>query len=126
MLKIDVAFFDKLTKIISHNLIALNSEEIEFIYANWSRGFSDKSTFLNDKKNKELIRDFQNVPLNSCLNGIDFPTWFGDFENKKILFLGIDPMRNNTDFKKSEADTIKDVIIGTPYAFHIRGFRNEN
>lgn len=123
MLKTDVPFFGKLTKILNHKLIALNENEIETLYAKWGREFSDDLLFLKDKRDKELIRDYQNIPLQSCLNGIDFPTWFGDFKNKKVLFLGIDPMRNNKDFKKSEADISKDVIIGTPYAFHIKGFR---
>jgi hypothetical protein len=110
-------------KILSNEVIALYEDEIEIIYAKWGREFSDNLLFLNDIKNKGLIREFQNVPHTSCLNGIDFPTWFGDFKNKKILFLGIDPMRNNKDFEKSKADSVNDVIIGTPYAFHIRGFR---
>lgn len=123
MIELNTPFFRNLKKILNNELIALYEDEIEIIYAKWGREFSDNLLFLNDKINKELIRGFQNVPLNSCLNGIDFPTWFGDFKNKKILFLGIDPMRNNKDFEKSKADSGKDVILGTPYAFHIRGFR---
>lgn len=123
MLKIDLPFFGKLTNIISHQLIALNSNEIETLYLRWEKEFSANLDFLLDKRNKELIRDYQNVPSQSCLNGIDLPSWFGDFNNKKVIFLGIDPVRNNKDFEKSNADLNNDVIIGTPYAFHIKGFR---
>ena len=123
MLKIDIPFFGKLTNIISHKLIALNSNEIENLYLRWVKEFSANLDFLLDIRNKELIRDYQNVPSQSCLNGIDLPSWFGDFNNKKVIFLGIDPLRNNKDFKKSNADLNNDVIIGTPYAFQIKGFR---
>lgn len=123
MLQIDIPFFREITSIISSQLITLNSNEIETLYLRWVKEFSANLDFLSDKRNKKIIRDYHNVPSQSCLNGIDLPSWFGDFNNKKVFFLGIDPMRNNKDFKKSNADLYNDVIIGTPYAFHIKGFR---
>ena len=63
MLKIDLPFFGKLTNIISHQLIALNSNEIETLYLRWEKEFSANLDFLLDKRNKELIRDYQNVDL---------------------------------------------------------------
>ena len=74
MLKIDIPFFGKLTNIISHKLIALNSNEIENLYLRWVKEFSANLDFLLDIRNKELIRDYQNVTSQSCLNGIDLPS----------------------------------------------------
>ena len=123
MIKLNVPFFRKISQIISKEIITLNEDEIEVLYEKWSREFSHDISFLKDKRNKELLSDYQNVPSQSCLNGIDLPSWFGDYNNKKVFFLGIDPMRNNKDFQKSNADINNDVIIGSPYAFHIKGFR---
>lgn len=123
MLKIDYPFVEILIAILKNHLITLNRNEIESLYVKWSNEFSDELFFLSDIISKDSIRDNQNVPLDSCLNGIDLPTWFGDFKNKKVIFLGIDPMRNDKDFQKSNASLSKDVIVGTPYAFHIKGFR---
>jgi hypothetical protein len=123
MLNIYYPFFEKLVGVLHKKLISFNPNEIKSLYTKWGNEFSDKLDFLTDKSSKELINDYQNVPRQSCLNGIDLPSWFGDFNNKKVIFLGIDPMRNNNDFKKSIADLNNDVIIGTPYAFHIKGFR---
>jgi hypothetical protein len=93
------------------------------LYIRWSREFFHDSNYLPDIFKKELISCNQNLPPNTYLNGIDLPTWFGNFQGKKVLFLGIDPMRNEKDFKKSNANMSTDVLIGTPYAFHIKGFR---
>lgn len=123
MLKIKHPFFETLVAIIGNQLITLNRNEIESLYSKWSSEFSHDLRNLSDIISKDSIKDNQNVPINSCLNGIDLPTWFGEFQNKKVIFLGIDPMRNEQDFHKSNADSRKDVIIGTPYAFHIKAFR---
>jgi hypothetical protein len=123
MFKTATPFFEKLSTIINEQILKIKHNEIETLYAKWAKEFSEDLDFLSDKRSKDLIREFQNVPEHSCLTGIDLPTWFGDFENKKVVFLGIDPMRNDRDFQNLDADINKDLIVGTPYAFHIKSFR---
>ena len=118
-----IPFFDDLITILNNQLITLNHNELKSLYVKWSSEFYDDLRVLSDIISKDSIKDNQNVPSHSFLNGIDLPTWFGDFKNKKVMFLGIDPMRNNKDFEKLDADKKNDVIIGTPYAFHLKGFR---
>lgn len=67
------------------------------------------------------------MPTNTTLCGIDFPIWFNDLNNakKKIIILGIDPLRNIATFNKEKADIEKDVLIGTPYALHIKSMREK-
>jgi hypothetical protein len=123
MFKIKYPFVEALFTILKNQLITLNQNEIESLYVKWSSEFSDDLSILSDIISKDSIKDNQNVPSHSCLNGIDLPTWFGEFQNKKVIFLGIDPMRNDKDFHNSNADTSMDVLVGTPYAFHIKAFR---
>jgi len=66
-----------------------------------------------------LIHINQRIPsLGATLKGIDLPTWFGNYSKKKVMILGIDPLRNNEVFERDKADVNTDVIIGTPYALH--------
>lgn len=125
MINIHVPFFGELVSILNSNVVELNTIEIEKLYTDWCKGFMDNKSILTDKRSKFLLRDTQNVPSQSCLNGIDFPTWFGGFHQKKVVILGIDPLRNETEFKKANADIRNDLIIGTPYAFHLKGFREK-
>jgi uracil-DNA glycosylase len=47
------------------------------------------------------------------------PYWFGDISAKKrIMIVGIDPLRNENAFKQAKADKNNHVLIGTPYALH--------
>lgn len=123
MLKIDHSFFEKLIAILNDHIFINNQPDLQSLYKKWSNQFYYDLDFLPDVLDKESISPNQNLPLNSYLNGIDLPTWFGDFQGKKVFFLGIDPVRNERDFEKSNANINTDVVVGTPYAFHLRGFR---
>jgi len=125
MLKIEQPFFEKLIAILSNHVLTNNHHEIESLYMKWSSQFSDDLKILPDIFRKDLVSKKQNLPPNNYLNGIDLPTWFGNFQSKKVLFLGIDPMRHENDFQKSNANISEDVIVGTPYAFHLKGFREK-
>lgn len=122
-MNVNYPFFKNLVETLNKELVTLNKVELNSIYFKWSSQFSDELRFLSDVFERDSINVNQNIPPNSYLNGLDLPTWFGEFKNKRVIFLGIDPMRNDKDFNLLKADKSKDVLVGTPYALHIKKFR---
>lgn len=121
MLDLNTDFYKSLISLLSNNVINLPKEEIYKLYNLWNTNFDNsKSDDTNCVYPKHLIQKEQNITDKSVLLGIDLPTWFGQksSKGKKIIIVGIDPLRNNSTFKKANANLETDVIIGTPYAFH--------
>lgn len=108
---------------INKDVINLSDEDFNGLYNRWFEGEkSDNYTF-----SRETVRALQNIPGNAYMLGVDLPYWFGDFNttNKKIMIVGIDPLRNKGAFKAANADVNKDVLISTPYALHSEDNRND-
>ncbi|WP_417444003.1 uracil-DNA glycosylase family protein [Joostella sp.] len=107
---------EELIKIIQTDIINIPKENILDLYESWSQTNEKSSKWVFDKK---YISEKQFLPLNAYLLGIDFPYWFGNISAKKrIMVIGIDPLRNENVFNKVKADKNNDVLIGTPYALH--------
>ena len=122
----------KIIKLINTDIIAINGhrkDSIKDIYETWGNNFDEdqgrppifKRETINNKFSLNGRSDI------SCL-GIDFPTWFNFSEEKtKIMVVGIDPLRRKSDWKqfdKKEHNESDSVIIGTPYALHIKKLRD--
>lgn len=104
-------------KLIEENIISLSTYEIENLYDYFS--YKNREQNINYIQNKEKIHNNQEIPENTYLLGIDLPFWFGKFDSsKKIIIVGIDPLRNDVSFENAKADKFKDVVLGTPYAVH--------
>lgn len=101
-------------RMIQEDVIELSENDLNDLYGKWQNN-EKTDNYVFDKS---LIQSFQHVPKNSYLTGVDLPFWFGDLKpkNKKIMVVGIDPLRNNAAFKKANID--QDVLISTPYALH--------
>lgn len=109
---------ENIIKILRDNVINLDKKDIVNIYNYWENQSKDisfvKSNCVYDKS---LINAKQNIPDDSSHLGIDFPRWYGNINsNKKIMILGIDPLRSQKYFEKLGADLKKSIVIGTPYA----------
>ncbi len=124
-----VDFKNDLYELIQANVINLTNKSIDDIYEYWRKNFDERFPVLNTDikivSKKTFISEKQNVPVTSFLLGIDFPIWFDTLnyndivDNKKrIMIIGIDPLRNEKSFNNFKADKSQDVIIGTPYALH--------
>jgi hypothetical protein len=130
----EIEFYDKLKEIIIKNVLAVSSAEVDEMYDYWELN-KDKKEIKNFKFPDTLIHINQEIPTKGAtLKGIDLPTWFGNYSKKKVMILGIDPLRNEKVFERECAkennqvivvttDVINysiknDVIIGTPYALH--------
>ena len=106
---------------INKDVINLSDEDFNGLYNKWFEGEkSDNYTFSRD-----TIRETQNIPDNAYMLGVDLPYWFGDFDksSKKIMIVGIDPLRNKGAFKAANADVNKNVLISSPYALHSKELR---
>ncbi len=117
--------FEKLTDVFSENILNVTKSQLDQYYEHWRLNFNE----LKSHKFKipdNLIHENQKVPKEAILKGVDLPTWFGDFNNKRIVILGIDPLRNHKVFNESGANSKCDVIIGTPYAFHEKSSREKD
>lgn len=117
--------YENLRDILIQNIIDVNKSQLDMYYDYWLQSFND----LKSNKfviSRDLIHKKQQVPEDAILSGIDLPTWFGDFKNKKIVLLGTDPLRSQKVFKEAEADIKRDVILGTPYAFHEKLSRDKD
>jgi hypothetical protein len=124
-IKKDCSFFPHLKNIITDNILNVSDSKIDEYYKYWNQNLYElKTNFL--KISGDLIHNKQLVPKDSILKGIDLPTWFGNPKNKRIVILGIDPLRNHKVFKQAGADVKNDVILGTPYAFHEKLSREKN
>ncbi|MCB6232200.1 uracil-DNA glycosylase family protein [Flavobacterium psychrophilum] len=122
----NIIFYSNLKKIISDNILNVSGEEIDKMYNSWVQDKDIKEVKRNFVYPDVMIHKNQNIPKNVSLKGIDLPTWFGDYSNKKIVVLGIDPLRSESVFKREKnADIDNDVIIGTPYAFHEKETREK-
>lgn len=114
----NVPFYSELKDLIINNVLVLSSAEIDKMYDFWELN-RNKEGVSNFKYPDSKIHTNQNVQhTGGVLKGIDLPTWFGNYSNKRIMILGIDPLRNKRVFDREKADPEKDVIIGTPYALH--------
>jgi len=122
----NVSFYKEIKKLIKSDIINLSDEQIDSIYKSFSENFDNYDTVAKSSKfDKSLILQKQNVPEQSTLLGIDFPTWFGDEKKKKIMIVGIDPLRNKQVFEKANADINNEVLLGTPYGLHIKDLREK-
>ncbi len=118
-------FQDTLIQYLHQNVINISKQQISDIYTNFRASFDANTNNRTSEKelvlNRSLISTKQNILDDACLLGIDFPSWFSKSPNPKlkIMVMGIDPLRNDNNFKHLNADVNNDVIIGTPYALHI-------
>ncbi|TXE08567.1 hypothetical protein ES711_08680 [Gelidibacter salicanalis] len=105
---------------IRENVIDIPKNDLNDIYKKWQN--NEKAS--NSVFDRSLMQSLQCVPHNSYLLGVDFPFWFGDLKAniKRIMIVGVDPLRNKTDFKK--ANIHQNVLISTPYALHSETARN--
>jgi hypothetical protein len=111
-------FYNELKGLIISNVLSISSAEIDKMYDYWELNKNNERV-ENFNYQDRKIHKTQNVPhTGASLKGIDLPTWFGDYKMKKVMILGIDPLRNKGVFDREKADPDKDVIIGTPYALH--------
>jgi len=118
-------FFEELKDIFRDNILNIKKSQYDEYYDNWILNFNEfKSSKFKIPDN--FIHENQKVPKEAILKGIDLPTWYGDFKNKRIIVLGIDPLRNNKVFNNAKADINSDVILGTPYAFHEKSSREKD
>ena len=115
---------------LNNDVIKISPEEIANIYTSWKNEFTDGtgSKVHSETKNiakKDSISSNQPLSNTPYLLGIDLPTWFNtpDEKKNKIMVLGIDPLRNEQVFNSLNADKENEVIIGTPYAFHLSNMR---
>jgi hypothetical protein len=122
----EIIFYKGLKNIISNNILNISQKEIDEMYDSWENDKNKSEIKRNFVKSDDFIHKNQNVPENVTLKGIDFPTWFGDYSNKRIVILGIDPLRSESVFEReNNANIQSDVIIGTPYAFHEKETRED-
>ena len=116
MITAEEKLIEELIKTIQLDIINIPKEDILDLYHSW---FQEKGKPVKWIFNKKSICANQFLPLTPYLLGIDFPNWFGDISaNKRIMIVGIDPLRNENVFNKHNADKNNDVLIGTPYGLH--------
>jgi hypothetical protein len=126
MLSTQHPFFSHLIKIIKDNIIILKEQELSNYYHKWSNEFyQSQGYYLNDKIQIGQISKSQNIPSDAELVGIDLPIFFGDYTKKRVMILGIDPLRSVKDFNLAQANIYSDVLLGTPYALHNISFREK-
>jgi hypothetical protein len=126
MINNEVSFFEALIDLMAKDVIADRSK-VKGLYKDWQANFdSSEKPYLTDVVSKSFVSKSQFLPEDCSTVGIDLPTWFGNFEKKRVFFLGIDPMRKASEFiKNGVADIENEVIVGTPYAFHHSSFRTK-
>jgi hypothetical protein len=107
---------EKLIEIIQSNIIDIPKKCILDLYESWLHKTEKNIKWIFNKKH---ISENQYIPVNAYLLGIDFPNWFGNvWAKKRIMVIGIDPLRNEKVFNENNADKNNNVLIGTPYALH--------
>ena len=125
-----VPFFKELVDVIDKEVFKNVDNDIQGIYKTWNDENLNSDVDSKSKpvvRNKELLRhENQKIPIDEVkLLGIDLPSWYGDYNSKnKIMIIGIDPMRGSKDFK--DASETNDILIGTPYAYHIKKVRSNS
>lgn len=123
MIDTNVPFFDQIVRLLNKKVLNLSEYEIGNLYLKWNENFNEKDKSLDNCILKGQVNSAQHIPEGGRMLGIDLPSWFGRYSQKRILFLGIDPVRNEKEFTRINKDADHDVIVGTPYAFHLQGFR---
>ncbi|WP_419801405.1 uracil-DNA glycosylase family protein [Mucilaginibacter sp.] len=101
----------------------LQETVIENFYKDWKEKF-ETDTVDFKFSNKVIATDFF-LPDIKSLVGVDYPTWFNinSSNTKRIMILGIDPLRNKNAFNSEGAGINTEAIIGTPYALHRKSMR---
>lgn len=115
---------EQVIKKLNKHVIVIPEENILKIYEAWERG--EKAGDIKDKEGsitnvcRTKLLESQLVPEESFLLGVDLPYWTGNIENpnKKIMIVGIDPLRDLKSFKNAEAHILNTVTLSTPFAFH--------
>jgi len=120
-INVDVYFFKDLIDKLNESLFVKGSISLLSLYEELNNNYcTQHKSVLNFTK--------QLIPTDTNVNtlGIDLPAWFGNLKKceKKIMIIGVDPMRNKKDFRRVGADYKEDVIIGTPYSFHLEKMWN--
>ena len=118
-----IEFYNTLKCLIVENILNVPENDIDNMYDSWLETKDRLDTKTNFVYSDKLIHNNQKTPKDATVKGIDLPTWFGDFKNKRIVVLGIDPLRNENVFNRESADINNEVIIGTPYALHEKDTR---
>ena len=119
----NIEFYKNLRKLIINNVLKVTEGEIDKIYDSWLETKDKTGIKTNFVYSENLIHNNQKIPQDVTVKGIDLPTWFGNYNNQKIVILGIDPLRSENVFKRENANINEDVVIGTPYAFHEKDTR---
>lgn len=131
----NIGFYKDLKNIIKQNILDIPIEHIDKMYETWHHNQDSSFAINNFVYDDKFIHKNQNIPENATRKGIDLPSWFGDYntEGKKIIILGIDPLRsvnsfeyefqNLTTSQVQNADVNTQVTIGTPYALHEKDTR---
>ena len=119
------SFEKELHQLIKSNILKIESSKLEDIYKRFRVEFDGLSN-SPCKLEKEMHLIDHGIPENAYLLGLDLPIWFNNIDTtgKKIIILGIDPLRNEKTFKSNGADFKTDIVIGTPYALHQLNMRN--
>ena len=125
----DDSLKSKIVELINEKVISSGKEKIAELYDY----LIDHSLEKEEGNKKQVfsaneISGSQNIPSGSKIvrAGIDLPIWYGKSDlnkGKKIMLLGIDPLRNAATFRKFTANEESEVIIGTPYAMHCAEMR---
>lgn len=115
---------EQIFNLIERSIINIDQEIIDGLYNFWNSDIKDQN-YREWIQKKSKISDSQNIPEGAILNGIDLPFWFENTNPKRrIMIVGIDPLRNQESFSKYNASIFDDVIIGTPYAVHSKKIRS--
>ncbi|WP_445737855.1 uracil-DNA glycosylase family protein [Mariniflexile sp.] len=121
-------FNEKIVEIVHSEMLNFSKDEIKWLYKVWFSGESSNGKWI---QKKEVINSNQNVPDKAYLRGVDLPFYFGNIEasKKRIMIIGLDPLRSKSAFEKAEksngnkANIYEDVLLSTPYALHSKAVR---
>lgn len=102
----------------------LSKKQISNQYKKWEDAFNEENDDL--VISNETVSSNFDLPVDKSQVGIDFPTWFNinSSVTKKIMLLGIDPLRHKDEFNTPEINIYSNAIIGTPYALHRQTMRH--
>lgn len=112
-------FTAPLRELIRKSIWNTDAGIIDSLYDRWGEAFDADQFYLHPAGRSEIAR-YQHCPEQASLRGMDLPVWFSSAPEpkRKIVVIGIDPLRNPNNFKGANADTLNDLLIGTPYALH--------
>jgi hypothetical protein len=109
------ALRQKITSLISEYIIDLPVEKIDSFYQKFTDMWDADDCDIKEPDAVNKIKGSFFVPKEVERVGIDLPVWYNvesDPKQKKIMFVGIDPLR-------AEHCKVKNSIyFGCPYAFH--------